>query len=146
MAASFAARRRHDSAGFYQFAVLHPGVYSLRERQPAGYRDGSETLGSLGGVAGNDVFRGIRLGPESSGFNYNFGELEYIECRRTAWTNRAKQCRVTHTAIAWAGPPLVRADLREARQLACPLGPVDVWVRVGLVGVGRRGSRFSNPV
>src|SRR5262245_57887035 len=27
-------------------------------------------------VAGDDVFRNIRLGPGSKGFNYNFGELE----------------------------------------------------------------------
>jgi hypothetical protein len=65
-----------DATGFYQFADLRPGLYNLWERQPAGYRNGRESLGSLGGVAGNDSFTGIRLGPGSNGFNYNFGELE----------------------------------------------------------------------
>jgi hypothetical protein len=65
-----------DATGFYQFADLRPGLYSLWERQPAGYRHGRETLGSLGGVRSNDSFTGIRLGPGSNGFNYNFGELE----------------------------------------------------------------------
>ncbi len=63
-----------DTYGFYQFAFLPPGTYALRQTQPIGFLDGQETVGSHGGIAGNDTFRRIKLEAGDVGINYNFGE------------------------------------------------------------------------
>ena len=64
-----------DSLGNYRFANLRPGAYSLTESQPAGYLDGAESLGSLGGEVGQDVFTNIALFANQSGIGYNFAEV-----------------------------------------------------------------------
>ncbi|HEV3084349.1 MAG TPA: SdrD B-like domain-containing protein, partial [Gemmataceae bacterium] len=61
--------------GSYQFSNLRPGTYTLSETQPAGYLQGKNNLGSLGGTAGNDQFSGIIVTPAATGSNYNFGEV-----------------------------------------------------------------------
>src|SRR5262249_45582802 len=45
------------------------------ETQPANYLDGKDTIGSQGGIAGNDVFSSIVLADGVAGVNNNFGEL-----------------------------------------------------------------------
>src|SRR5262249_43948954 len=62
------------SDGSYSFANLVPGTYTLDEVQPAGYLDGKDTLGSLGGVQANDHFGNIVVNDSQNGTNYNFGE------------------------------------------------------------------------
>lgn len=64
-----------DSNGFYMFTDLPSGTYTITETQPTGFDDGQDSLGSLGGTVGDDVFSNIVLTPGSSGENYNFGEL-----------------------------------------------------------------------
>lgn len=64
-----------DRFGFYQFAFLPPGTYSLFETQPDGYLDGAEQVGTLGGRAGQDQFTDIVLEEGDVGLEYNFGEL-----------------------------------------------------------------------
>ncbi len=66
-----------DASGFYEFTDLLPGTYSVAEVQPAGYFDGKDTAGSLGGVAHNpgDRITQIVGGPNDHGAHYNFGEL-----------------------------------------------------------------------
>jgi hypothetical protein len=61
--------------GSYRFDQLWPGVYEVTQVQPAGYVDGQETLGSMGGTVGDDHFSSIVLGPGDIGEGYNFGEL-----------------------------------------------------------------------
>ncbi|MGE3821141.1 MAG: SdrD B-like domain-containing protein, partial [Isosphaeraceae bacterium] len=61
--------------GSYSFSGLRPGVYSVSEAQPAGYFDGKETLGNLGGTVGADVLSGIVLASGSVATDYDFGEL-----------------------------------------------------------------------
>ena len=63
-----------DGNGFYQFANLSPGTYAVHETQPAGYLDGLESLGSHGGIVGNDQFTGIVLHAGDIGVDYDFGE------------------------------------------------------------------------
>src|SRR5205085_9548025 len=47
---------RTDTTGFYEFGSLQPGTYTVTETQPPGQLyDGTDTVGSLGGTAGNDV-------------------------------------------------------------------------------------------
>jgi hypothetical protein len=60
--------------GSFAFANLRPGTYAIFETQPAGYRDGLDTVGSLGGVAGNDELREISTPSGAQGAEYNFGE------------------------------------------------------------------------
>jgi hypothetical protein len=64
-----------DSTGAYSFTGLRPGTYSLGETQPAGYTDGADYLGSLGGTPQDDQFFNIVLGAGQSGVNYNYTEL-----------------------------------------------------------------------
>ena len=66
-----------DAAGHYVFADLPAGVYSIVEAQPAGYYDGLDTPGSLGGAAHNpgDSITAIPGAPAVHGTDYNFGEL-----------------------------------------------------------------------
>jgi hypothetical protein len=54
---------------------LTAGTYTIAKTPPAGYLDGNETVGSLGGVLGADLIAAISLGSGVNGFNYNFGEL-----------------------------------------------------------------------
>ena len=65
---------RTDNYGFYQFDFLAPGVYSVFETQPAGYLDGAESVGNLGGTIVADGFTNIVLRRGDIGINYNFGE------------------------------------------------------------------------
>jgi uncharacterized repeat protein (TIGR01451 family) len=64
-----------DDNGYYVFKNLRPGTYTITETQPAGYLDGIDTIGSQGGIAGNDVFSNIVLKQGVKGINNNFSEL-----------------------------------------------------------------------
>jgi hypothetical protein len=67
-----------DINGAYAFNNLQPagaGGYKLTETQPAAYDDGKDTIGSQGGVSGNDVFSQIPLVSGQNGINNDFGEL-----------------------------------------------------------------------
>lgn len=67
---------RTDINGRYRFANLRPGTYTITQRQPSGWLDGKESLGTAGGFVGEDEFYGIVLGPGVDGRDYNFGELK----------------------------------------------------------------------
>ena len=60
--------------GDYLFDALRPGNYRISETQPSGYQDGLDSVGSLGGVAGNDVIDAISLASSKTGTDYRFGE------------------------------------------------------------------------
>ncbi len=65
-----------DANGAYSFTNLQPGTYSIVEMPPGSpYLDGVDTLGSLGGIVGSDLFSQIYLQPGANGTNYNFGEV-----------------------------------------------------------------------
>ena len=64
-----------DDSGAYAFNGLRPGTYAIVETQPAGYTDGIDSIGSQGGVVGNDQFTGIALQQGVRGINNNFAEL-----------------------------------------------------------------------
>jgi hypothetical protein len=55
---------------------LRPGRYTLTESQPRGYVNGKESLGTAGGILGNDRFSDIVVASQTGGVNYDFGELE----------------------------------------------------------------------
>ncbi len=64
-----------DASGFYSFANLLPGTYTITETQPAGYLDGKDSIGTQGGTQSNDVFSNIVLAQDVDGTMNNFGEL-----------------------------------------------------------------------
>jgi hypothetical protein len=61
--------------GSFTFNALPFGTYTLTETQPAGFLDGKDAAGSLGGTVSDDVISGIVLNPGDDGVNYLFGEL-----------------------------------------------------------------------
>lgn len=65
-----------DTNGFYRFGgLVGPGPYSLTGLQPVGYLDGTDTPGTLGGVAANDTITGITFVAGRESVNNNFGEV-----------------------------------------------------------------------
>lgn len=81
-----------DANGFYKFEGLRPGTYTVYEVQPAGYEDGPDTAGTLGGLAvnpgvdpsalpeltfdpQNDAILLVTLTPGSEAEEYNFAEV-----------------------------------------------------------------------
>jgi SdrD B-like domain len=63
-----------DNSGNYVFDDLRPGLYVIAETQPAGFADGKDTLGTLGGSKINDRFL-ITVLADQHGTGYTFGEL-----------------------------------------------------------------------
>lgn len=85
-----------DADGYYEFANLRPGTYTVLEFQPDGYQDGNDTPGTQGGIAlnpslaaeerqrildivtiktVNDAIVLIPLGPGDQAAEYNFSEV-----------------------------------------------------------------------
>jgi len=65
-----------NGQGMYSFTGLTPGVYGVREIQPAAYYQGGTKVGSAGGVkADQDLITQINLGSNVQGENYNFCEI-----------------------------------------------------------------------
>lgn len=66
-----------NSSGFYQFIGLpasNGAGYTLTETQPLLIFDGKDSIGSLGGVIGDDIFSAVPVTANVQGVNYNFGE------------------------------------------------------------------------
>ncbi|MBW3597251.1 MAG: carboxypeptidase regulatory-like domain-containing protein, partial [Planctomycetes bacterium] len=67
--------------GVYRFTGLRAGTYVVAEVQPAGWLDGLDAAGTIGGAAvgaadrPGDAIRGVVLKWGSDGVEYNFGEL-----------------------------------------------------------------------
>jgi SdrD B-like domain/RTX calcium-binding nonapeptide repeat (4 copies) len=62
------------SDGTYLFDNLKAGKYGVAEAQPAGFGDGADILGNLGGTLGSDTFTNITVAASAKGINYDFGE------------------------------------------------------------------------
>jgi len=64
-----------DSLGEYKFDNLAPGAYGVLEETPAGFFDGGEKVGSVGGqITGNDKIENIVLVSGTHGVRYDFCE------------------------------------------------------------------------
>ena len=72
-------RATTNAAGFYKFNNLAAGTYAVMEIHPAGWLDGIDTPGNLGGVADvsppGDMISQIMINWGQMGIEYNFGEL-----------------------------------------------------------------------
>ncbi|QDV70716.1 Cna protein B-type domain protein [Rosistilla carotiformis] len=74
-----------DATGAYSFDNLNPGTYRVVETQPAGTRDGIDTVGTGAddnGTAGADAIIDIVLGTGDNAVNFNFGEQLEMSKRR----------------------------------------------------------------
>src|SRR5262249_50871389 len=64
--------------GSYTFTNLRPSGesgYTITETQPPVFLDGQDTIGTLPGTTGNDVFSAIVVTPGDQSLDNNFGEL-----------------------------------------------------------------------
>ncbi len=114
------AIRQTDSTGGYVFDGLMPGLYTLREAQPAGYLDGVDTPGTVRGRAegqsdGVDSIVSIRLKQGEDGTNYNFGERKAASISGRVHVDRDGDCEVDgdDTPLAGAVIRLLDAGGRE---------------------------------
>ncbi|TWT90560.1 Serine-aspartate repeat-containing protein D precursor [Pseudobythopirellula maris] len=64
-----------DANGYYEFTGLEAGVYGVMETQPAGWFDGKDTAGSLGGDVVDDMITLVSIPYGAAAVNYDFGEL-----------------------------------------------------------------------
>ncbi|QDV63488.1 Serine-aspartate repeat-containing protein D precursor [Crateriforma conspicua] len=70
-----------DANGFYRFADILPGDYTIREHQPDGFYDGKDSVGTIRGThvgqlgGDGDSLAAIELKQGDLGVEYNFGEL-----------------------------------------------------------------------
>jgi uncharacterized repeat protein (TIGR01451 family) len=70
-----AITQQTDANGAYLFEDLPAGRYRVVETQPAGFNQGSETIGTAGGSNPvSNVIDTIDLGADVDATNYNFGE------------------------------------------------------------------------
>ena len=66
-----------DENGEYYFTDLTPGVYGVEEIQPAGYFEGADYVGSVGGTLdGVDRIIDVTLGQGVNGTKYDFSEIQ----------------------------------------------------------------------
>lgn len=108
--------------GTYSFANLRPGTYTLAQTQPAaGYFDGADTIGSLGGTSPGKNRITVVVGAGQAGTGYDFGELPaapgvagsvYLDANgngvRDAGEGGIADGAVTIAGTAWAGTPFAR--------------------------------------
>ncbi len=64
-----------NGAGFYQFTGLAAGSYIVTESQPAGYNQGTNQPGALGGTVSGDAINAIPLPAGGNAPNNLFGEI-----------------------------------------------------------------------
>ena len=134
--------------GSYSFAGLRPsaaGGYVLTETQPAGYTDGTDAIGSQGGVTANDVLTTVAIAPGTNGTGNTFGEQ---------FAGTLTKSFVSTTLAATTGSDLVVGEVARFRLVVTvPYGTLndfqisealpaglrfldDGGVRVGLVSSG----------
>ncbi len=92
------------SDGVYAFANVPPSDatgYTVTETHPAGYNDSTDTAGSKGGTAGNDVVTGVVLAGGDTAINYNFTEtVQATPTQTTASVSGSVKVNGTSTGIA----------------------------------------------
>ncbi len=73
-----------DANGDYIFANLAAGTYTINETQPAGFSDGTDSVGqNATALLGDDVFTQLGLGANIQATEFDFGELtESLSKRR----------------------------------------------------------------
>jgi serine-aspartate repeat-containing protein C/D/E len=81
-----------DANGFYKFAGLPPGTYTVREQQPGGYFQGGQVVGSHGGNASTDELSNVTLQSGDNAVNYNFCEILPANLSGWVWVDTQHDC------------------------------------------------------
>ena len=140
-----------DSSGFYLFAGMAPGTYTVTEvTQPTGYADGIDTTGTVfaSDPAGNDRFtRVVILGNSTNddGTNWNFGERKETDLAitKTDGTSIFRPGKDVTYTITVTNKGIWDVEGARVRDLA-PAGTTVVgWAFVGIDGVGGIASGSS---
>jgi serine-aspartate repeat-containing protein C/D/E len=105
------ASTRTDASGNYQFDNLRPGVYTLREQQPAGYIQGGQMAGSAGGNDSiTDLISAIALGAGVQATNYDFCEQRVASLNGKVFADLDEDCIFDADELPLAG---VRIELLD---------------------------------
>jgi protocatechuate 3,4-dioxygenase beta subunit len=100
-----------NAQGEYHFVNLAPGVYSVREIQPAGYYHGGQRAGSHGGNAAvADVISQIALGSAANAVRYDFWELLPGSISGTVHADPEGDCIIGPQDIPLAGVAIELLD------------------------------------
>ena len=107
-----------DVQGNYEFDDLDPGVYSVFEHQPAGYDEGMDMVGTVGGVTdgehgGVDLLSNVTLNSGAVGIHYDFCEYIPASISGRVWNDVNGDCVYEpDTDLPLAG---VQIDLRNSQ-------------------------------
>ena len=108
--ASPVATTTTDGQGFYSFAGLLPGTYRVVQAQPAGYLDGNEVDGNLGGTIDNardsNTIGGIVLHAGAEGVDYDFAEIRPSRIQSLVWVDFNNDGEVNFGERAIEGVPI----------------------------------------
>lgn len=101
-----------DADGNYRFDNLRPGVYKIRETQPAGYIQGGQMAGTSGGDASvTDIISAISLASGVQATNYDFCEQRVASLEGMVFADLNEDCIFDSNESPLAG---VRIELLNA--------------------------------
>jgi protocatechuate 3,4-dioxygenase beta subunit len=102
-----------DAHGRYRFDNLPPGIYAVRELQPAGFLQGGQKAGSKGGNIGvQDLISQIPVGSGENLTDYNFCEIETVSLAGMVWSDTLPNCLLDPGEVPIAGVTLRLFDLQ----------------------------------
>src|SRR6185436_7835110 len=84
-----------DAEGGYEFTGLTPGIYAIREIQPAGYLQGDHHAGSGGGDDSvTDLISQISLRSGDALVDYDFCEMLPVSIAGVVWEDTIRNCEI----------------------------------------------------
>ncbi|MGQ0627459.1 MAG: SdrD B-like domain-containing protein [Phycisphaerales bacterium] len=105
-----------NAAGFYIFANLRPGNYTLTETQPAGFLDGIDTIGTPGGSTANDQFSNIVLPAGFNGVQNNFGEILASSVNGYVYCDANQNCVRDNSEVGISGVTITLTGTNDLGQ------------------------------
>lgn len=104
-----------DANGHYEFRNLKPGVYTLREEQPAGYLQGGQKAGSGGGDDSlTDTISSIAIAAGKSLVDYDFCEIPPADISGHVFVDRDGDCLFDSDEAPIAGAKVTLYDAAGA--------------------------------
>ncbi len=128
-----------SATGWFDFFYIGFGTYTIIETQPAGYSDGVDTAGGVGGTVGNDVISNINLPLGTWSEGYLFGELPQPAPTATATETPPKLKTQTPTLTPTSAPstPTPTPTPTPRPATSTPVAPSPTKPSGGAAGVVR---------
>ncbi|MEZ6135299.1 MAG: SdrD B-like domain-containing protein [Pirellulaceae bacterium] len=105
------ATTQTDATGRYKFDDLLPGIYSVREVQPAGYFQGDQSAGSGGGDDSQpDLIRAIQVTAGSELIDYDFCEIPPASIGGVVFVDADQDCDFDSGEAPIAGVTITLLD------------------------------------